>query len=204
MQNETTKVIQQSIQTLENVRNALGSFAKADVDLTLGMLRSESKKLEELKGQEPESRAQKIAECVAVIKSAVKGRFPHEQALEELVSYTHPQPAPVQEPCRHRIADARNPVVKSGYICVDCGALFSAAYHPTPPAAHPAQPKEPLTEWRRKHYPLCERCPQATIPMDNTCGWLCDGTVAGHEKLVQTLNWKPLTKAAHGIGKEQA
>ncbi|WP_320533626.1 hypothetical protein [Robbsia andropogonis] len=31
--------------------------------------------------------------------------------------------------CQHRIADARNPVVKSGYICVDCGALFSAADH---------------------------------------------------------------------------
>ena len=31
--------------------------------------------------------------------------------------------------CRHRIADARNPVVKSGYVCIDCGALFSAADH---------------------------------------------------------------------------
>ena len=31
--------------------------------------------------------------------------------------------------CQHRIADARNPVVQSGYICVDCGALFSAADH---------------------------------------------------------------------------
>ena len=28
-----------------------------------------------------------------------------------------------------RIADARNPVVTSGYLCVDCGALFSAADH---------------------------------------------------------------------------
>jgi DNA-directed RNA polymerase subunit RPC12/RpoP len=33
------------------------------------------------------------------------------------------------EQCRHRIADARNKVVKDGYICVDCGALFSAADH---------------------------------------------------------------------------
>lgn len=31
--------------------------------------------------------------------------------------------------CTHRIADARNPVVKSGYLCVDCGAVFSAADH---------------------------------------------------------------------------
>lgn len=31
--------------------------------------------------------------------------------------------------CPHQIADARNPVVKSGYLCVDCGAVFSAADH---------------------------------------------------------------------------
>lgn len=39
-----------------------------------------------------------------------------------------------QEPvaCRHRIADARNQVVKSGYLCVDCGALFAAADHNPP------------------------------------------------------------------------
>ena len=36
--------------------------------------------------------------------------------------------------CNHRIADARNPVVSSGYVCVDCGALFSAADHNEPPA----------------------------------------------------------------------
>ena len=43
-------------------------------------------------------------------------------------------PVVPQEPlgCHHRIADARNPVVKSGYICVDCGALFSAADHKAP------------------------------------------------------------------------
>ncbi len=31
--------------------------------------------------------------------------------------------------CNHRVADARNPVITSGYICVDCGALFAAADH---------------------------------------------------------------------------
>lgn len=36
--------------------------------------------------------------------------------------------------CNHRIEDARNPVVSSGYVCVDCGALFSAADHNEPPA----------------------------------------------------------------------
>lgn len=46
---------------------------------------------------------------------------------------------PAQEPCTHRIADARNQYVKSGYFCLDCGALFSAADHFDPPAAQPAQ-----------------------------------------------------------------
>ena len=36
-----TKLLDQAIKTLESVRGALGSFAKADVDLTLGMLRQE-------------------------------------------------------------------------------------------------------------------------------------------------------------------
>ncbi len=50
------------------------------------------------------------------------------------------QPA-IAGPCLHRPADARNPIVKSGYICINCGALFSAADHyeqPTP-AASPAR-----------------------------------------------------------------
>ena len=29
--------------------------------------------------------------------------------------------------CTHRIADATNKHVQSGYYCVDCGALFAAA-----------------------------------------------------------------------------
>lgn len=37
-----------------------------------------------------------------------------------------------QEPCQHSIADIRNPVVTSGYMCVKCGALFSAADHSAP------------------------------------------------------------------------
>jgi hypothetical protein len=31
--------------------------------------------------------------------------------------------------CSHKIADARNSVVKSGYMCVNCGLLFPAADH---------------------------------------------------------------------------
>lgn len=37
--------------------------------------------------------------------------------------------------CHHRIADARNPVVTSGYICIDCGAVFAAADHDRSKAA---------------------------------------------------------------------
>jgi len=49
---------------------------------------------------------------------------------------------PKAEPCQHSVADARNPVVKNGYICVKCGALFSAADH-AQPKAEPA----PLEEY---------------------------------------------------------
>lgn len=40
------------------------------------------------------------------------------------------------EACNHRIADARNQYVKSGYVCVDCCAIFSAVDHGT--GTHPA------------------------------------------------------------------
>ncbi len=35
--------------------------------------------------------------------------------------------------CPHRVADARNERVESGYLCVDCGAVFAAADHDTGP-----------------------------------------------------------------------
>jgi hypothetical protein len=31
--------------------------------------------------------------------------------------------------CQHRVADARNAHVQSGYVCLDCGAIFQAADH---------------------------------------------------------------------------
>lgn len=41
-------------------------------------------------------------------------------------------------PCNHLIADARNPFVDSGYVCVECGAIFAAADHDAPKGAVPA------------------------------------------------------------------
>lgn len=65
-----------------------------------------------------------------------------QEALAEDSSGTE-QPAR----CRHRIADARNPVVKSGYLCVDCGALFAAADHTKQPAQEPVCDKDPQGCW---------------------------------------------------------
>ena len=58
-----------------------------------------------------------------------------------------PKMMPTQsETCHHRIADARNERVQSGYICIDCGALFQAADHFT------QQDQEPIlsVDWSRK------------------------------------------------------
>jgi hypothetical protein len=46
--------------------------------------------------------------------------------------------APQAPTCPHRVVDARNPYVESGYLCMDCGAVFAAADHFTPPAPTPA------------------------------------------------------------------
>lgn len=37
------------------------------------------------------------------------------------------------ETCAHHIVDARNPVVKSGYICVKCGAVFAGIHNEDKP-----------------------------------------------------------------------
>lgn len=50
---------------------------------------------------------------------------------------THP--ASSEAACQHRIADGRNPIVTSGYLCIDCGALFAAADHDKPRASSEAQ-----------------------------------------------------------------
>lgn len=39
------------------------------------------------------------------------------------------QPAPTEAQCEHQVADIRNPIVKSGYMCIECGKLFAAADH---------------------------------------------------------------------------
>ncbi len=31
--------------------------------------------------------------------------------------------------CEHSIVDARNPIIRSGYLCTKCGALFRAGDH---------------------------------------------------------------------------
>ena len=46
--------------------------------------------------QHPKTKA--IAECLAVLRPSVKGKFPHEQALEELVGYIAAQQSAQQEP----------------------------------------------------------------------------------------------------------
>jgi hypothetical protein len=35
--------------------------------------------------------------------------------------------------CTHRIVDARNKVVQSGFMCIDCGAVFAGIHPATQP-----------------------------------------------------------------------
>ncbi|TDS70449.1 Lar family restriction alleviation protein [Comamonas sp. JUb58] len=81
----------------------------------------------------PEQQLQALATCCNVSPESIKAMV---AAAQEKV----------QAQCMHRIADARNPVVKSGYLCVDCGALFSAADHDAPQAEVQAEP----VAWLRK------------------------------------------------------
>lgn len=56
--------------------------------------------------------------------------------------------ATVAEPkCAHRIVDARNPIVKSGYLCIDCGAVFGAADHDG--AKQQVEPSDEAASYKR-------------------------------------------------------
>ena len=63
------------------------------------------------------------------------------QLREEIETFLAAEPE--ADKCKHRIADARNPVVQSGYVCVDCHALFQAADHQSP---RPEPARKPMTE----------------------------------------------------------
>ena len=54
---------------------------------------------------------------------------------------------PEQEPvaCIHRIVDVTNKVVKSGYMCMDCGAVFRA--YTTPPQRKPLTDEQIAEMW---------------------------------------------------------
>ena len=76
---------------------------------------------------------------------------------------------PEQEHCNHRIADIRNEVVKSGYMCMDCGALFGA--YTTPPQ------RKPLTD-------------------EQICPWFQENTALTNEAAMRITR---AIEAAHGI-----
>lgn len=101
-----------------------------------------------------------------------------------------------------RIADARNPVVTSGYLCVDCGALFSAADHSQ------AQP-EPVNQqtlaalkrllnkaykqnWQ-DNYPVEVECAEAAIAAAEAAQPVADATT-----LLRELEWSGSYFNGHG------
>ena len=67
--------------------------------------------------------------------------FEHITAIKEALAQ------PEQEPvaCIHRIVDVTNEVVKSGYMCVDCGAVFRA--YTSPPKSKPLTDEQIAEMW---------------------------------------------------------
>lgn len=81
-----------------------------------------------------------ILELISDHWDAAKGEYKLFQHQVAWVAWQAARRAPVVPACAHCIVDARNPVVKSGYMCIDCGALFSAADHD---GLAPAAPQPP-------------------------------------------------------------
>lgn len=90
---------------------------------------------------------------------------------------------PVSEGCRHRIADIRNPLVKSGYMCIDCGVLFSAADHDG--VCPPAQERKPVSD---------EDCDKLIAAL---CPDFCDQRFPGDRPIMRQLVRGALP---HGVG----
>ena len=62
-------------------------------------------------------------------------KLSQDQRLKAITAIKEALAQPEQKPCRHRIADIRNEAIKSGYMCMDCGALFGA--YTAPPQRKP-------------------------------------------------------------------
>jgi hypothetical protein len=67
-------------------------------------------------------------------------------AIFARMDYAASPAAPAQSnTCAHRIVDARNKFVESGYLCIDCGTVFAAVHTD----AAPAQSGEPVQSEER-------------------------------------------------------
>ena len=72
----------------------------------------------------------------AMLKKEHCGGYTYAKPQELWKVWQAAQPAAGEQvTCRHRLADARNKHIASGYFCVECGAAFAAADHAAPPAA---------------------------------------------------------------------
>lgn len=96
-----------------------------------------------------------------------------ERLADRYASKVQPEPT-----CHHRIADARNPVVTSGYLCVDCGALFSAADHGDIVNPISAQP-EPVSQQLLAALKRLLECYKMADHHDGYC--CCGSPMATHD-----------------------
>ncbi|MEZ2310812.1 hypothetical protein AB6809_29630 [Paraburkholderia sp. RCC_158] len=67
--------------------------------------------------------------------------------------------------CAHRIVDARNEIVKSGYLCIDCGAVFAGIHPQTAQADRIAELERERDHWKANHDAQVER---ARVLMERT------------------------------------
>lgn len=108
-----------------------------------------------------------IRECLAVLRPAVKGKYPHEQALEELAGYAI-QEAEACDPCG-------TVKQKRGYPEGHCFVLWTKDIKPgdslylTPQAAQPTKPLfRDFIAWAAEHgYDIANTC------NSDTGEWIC-------------------------------
>jgi hypothetical protein len=118
-----------------------------------------------------------------------------------------------QEPvaCIHRLVDVTNPVVKSGYMCVDCGAVFRA-YSESPPQ----QKQEPVGRfskftdgvWREVTATSAGQFLYASPPQrqpltDEEIGTIATESQWGFSPHDDTLRFARAIEDAHGITGEK-
>ena len=124
-------IVQQALEALDAATSCIDGYYVPRGKTTLPEIEEAQKALRAALAQQDEP-VQAISECIAVLRPMVKGKFPHEQALDELVGYIAPpqrKPLTKEEILRAFYAAEKSPMsIRHGLSVVESARIVERAH----------------------------------------------------------------------------